>query len=67
MHLDGARGLNAAQRLKVAPSTMVSDFDTVNFCLSKGMGCPVGSMVIGSKEDIEHARVLRKMLGGQMR
>jgi threonine aldolase len=67
MHLDGARGLNAAQSLKVTPSTMVSDFDTVNFCLSKGMGCPVGSMVIGSKEDIEHARVLRKMLGGQMR
>ncbi len=64
MHLDGARGLNAAQYLKVSPSEMVKDFDTVNFCLSKGMGCPVGSMVIGTKEDIEHARVLRKMLGG---
>jgi threonine aldolase len=67
MHLDGARALNAAQFLKVQPAEMVKAFDTVNFCLSKGMGCPVGSMVIGSREDVEFARMLRKMLGGQMR
>ena len=67
MHLDGARCLNAAQYLKINPAEMVKDFNTVNFCLSKGMGCPVGSMIIGTKDDIEHARALRKMLGGQMR
>jgi threonine aldolase len=67
LHLDGARVLNAAAFLDVEPEVMVKDFHTVNFCLSKGMGCPVGSLVIGSAEDIEHARVLRKMLGGQMR
>ena len=48
MHLDGARALNAAVHLNVEPSEMVKDFDTVNFCLSKGMGCPVGSLIIGN-------------------
>ena len=67
MHLDGARVLNAAVFLEKSPAEIAAPFDTINFCLSKGMGCPVGSMVIGSKEDIAHARVLRKMLGGQMR
>jgi threonine aldolase len=67
MHLDAARGLNAAVALNIDPAIMVKDFDTVNFCLSKGMGCPIGSIIIGSSKDIEHARVLRKMLGGQMR
>lgn len=67
LHLDGARCLNAATYLNVDPALLVKDFDTVNFCLSKGMGCPVGSMIIGTEKDIEHARALRKMLGGQMR
>jgi threonine aldolase len=67
MHLDGARGLNAVTYLGVEPAEMVKDFDTVNFCLSKGMGCPIGSMVIGTKEDMAFARILRKLLGGQMR
>jgi threonine aldolase len=67
MHLDGARGLNAVTYLGVEPAEMVKDFDTVNFCLSKGMGCPIGSMVIGTKEDMAFARMLRKLLGGQMR
>ena len=67
MHLDGARGLNAAVYLNVKPDKMVKDFDTVNFCFSKGMGCPVGSMVIGTKADIDFARMIRKMLGGAMR
>jgi len=67
MHLDGARGLNAALKLGMDPAEMVKDFDTVNFCLSKGMGCPVGSLIIGAKDYIDHARVIRKMLGGGMR
>ena len=49
MHLDGARVLNAASYLDIDPADLVQDFDTVNFCLSKGLGCPVGSMVIGTQ------------------
>ena len=67
MHLDGARCLNAAIKLNIEPSKMVQNFDTVNFCLSKGMGCPIGSVIVGTEEDIQHATVIRKMLGGQMR
>jgi threonine aldolase len=67
LHLDAARGLNAAVYLKTDPAVMVKPFNTVNFCLSKGMGCPVGSLIIGSQEDINLARIYRKMLGGQMR
>ena len=46
---------------------MVKYFDIVNVCLSKGMGCPAGSMIAGTEEDIKRARVIRKMLGGGMR
>lgn len=46
---------------------MVKDFDIVNVCLSKGMGCPIGSVVAGTEADIQQARVFRKMLGGGMR
>ena len=46
---------------------MVKDFDVVNVCLSKGMGCPAGSMIAGTEDDIKRARVIRKMLGGGMR
>lgn len=67
MHLDGARALNAAVYLKMDPAEMVEDYDTVNFCLSKGMACPVGSLIIGKKEDIEFAKIVRKMLGGALR
>lgn len=67
MHLDGARALNAAVYLKMDPAEMVADFDTVNFCLSKGMACPIGSLIIGTHEDIEFAKIIRKMLGGAMR
>lgn len=66
MHLDAARGLNAALSLNIDPALMVRDFDTINFCLSKGMGCPAGSLLIGSANDIEYARELCKMLGGSM-
>jgi threonine aldolase len=46
---------------------MVKDFDLVNVCLSKGMGCPMGSMIAGSAKEIARAKVYRKMLGGAMR
>ena len=67
MHLDGARSLNAATSLNIEPAKLVKDFDTINLCMSKGMGCPIGSLLIGSQQDIAHARIIRKMLGGQMR
>ena len=66
-HLDGARVLNAAAYLKTDPRNIADNFNTVNLCLSKGLGCPVGSMVIGTKEDVNHARIMRKILGGAMR
>ena len=52
MHLDGARCLNAAAFLDISPAEMTKDFDTVSVCLSKGLGCPVGSLVVGSEKDI---------------
>lgn len=66
-HLDGARLLNALVETGVSPSEYVEDFDTVSFCLSKGMGCPLGSVLLGTEKDIFEARNLRKMLGGGMR
>jgi threonine aldolase len=67
MHLDGARCMNAAVFLGITPAQMAKDFETVSVCLSKGLGCPVGSLVLGSKKDIEHALIMRKLLGGGMR
>ena len=67
MHLDGARCLNAAVSFGVSPAEMTKRFQTVSVCLSKGLGCPVGSVVIGSRKDIKHALVLRKLLGGNLR
>jgi len=67
VHLDGARVFNAAAALGVSVAKLTSGFDTVMFCLSKGLGAPVGSMVVGSKEAIAQARVHRKALGGGMR
>jgi threonine aldolase len=67
MHLDGARMANACISLNISLSEMAAYFHTITFCLSKGLGAPMGSMLIGSKEDIEYARNLRKMLGGGMR
>jgi threonine aldolase len=66
-HLDGARVFNAAVSLGVDVATLTRGFDTVMFCLSKGLGAPVGSMLVGSKESIAKARVFRKALGGGMR
>ena len=66
-HLDGARVFNAAVALGVSVAELTAGFDTVMFCLSKGLGAPVGSMLVGSAKNIERARVFRKALGGGMR
>ena len=66
-HMDGARIFNAAVALRVAPSELAGATDSVSFCLSKGLSCPVGSLVCGSKEFIDRARKSRKMVGGGMR
>jgi threonine aldolase len=67
VHLDGARIFNAAVSLKEDVSHMTRNVDSVMFCLSKGLGAPVGSLIVGSREFIERARVYRKMFGGGMR
>jgi threonine aldolase len=67
VHLDGARVFNAATTLGLSVAKLTSGFDTVMFCLSKGLGAPVGSLLVGNKKDIERARVYRKALGGGMR
>jgi threonine aldolase len=67
LHLDGARIFNAAVALGVDVKTLSRGFDTIMFCLSKGLGAPVGSMLVASAERIARARSLRKALGGGMR
>jgi threonine aldolase len=67
VHLDGARIFNAAMALGMSVAKLTSGFDTAMFCLSKGLGAPVGSMLVGSREVIAQARVHRKALGGGMR
>ena len=67
VHLDGARIFNASVALGKSVVELTKKFDSVMFCLSKGLGAPVGSMLVGSKEFIEEARIVRKMLGGSMR
>jgi threonine aldolase len=67
LHLDGARIFNAATALGVDVKTLTEGFDTVMFCLSKGLGAPVGSMLTGSAKLMERGRVYRKALGGGMR
>lgn len=67
VHLDGARIFNAAVATGRTVVELTHKFDSVMFCLSKGLGAPVGSMLVGSKAFIEDARQVRKMLGGGMR
>ena len=67
VHLDGARIFNAAVALGVEASEIAATADTVTFCLSKGLACPIGSVFCGSEEDIEAAKRWRKRLGGGMR
>jgi len=67
VHLDGARLFNAAVALEVPSAELVRDVDDVSFCLSKSLSCPVGSVLVGSKDFIDKARRARKMVGGAMR
>jgi len=67
LHLDGARIFNAAVFLKKDVKEFTKYLDSLMFCLSKGLSCPVGSVLCGSKEFIEKARRVRKLLGGGMR
>jgi len=67
VHLDGARIFNAATALNDSVANLARPADSVMFCLSKGLGAPVGSMLLGEKAFIDEARVIRKMLGGGMR
>jgi len=67
VHLDGARIWHAATALALPPSALCEGVDTVQVCLSKGLGAPMGSLLCGSKPAMEAARRLRKMLGGGVR
>lgn len=67
VHVDGARIFNAAIYLKKPVADLVQTVDSVQFCLSKGLACPVGSVLVGTEEFIEKARKNRKMVGGGMR
>jgi threonine aldolase len=67
VHLDGARIFNAAAALNESVADLTKSVDSVQFCLSKGLGAPVGSMVLGTKDFIEEARTWRKRFGGGMR
>ncbi len=67
VHLDGARVFNASVALGKPVAEITRKFDSVMFCLSKGLGAPVGSLLVGSKQFIIQARVVRKSLGGGMR
>ena len=67
LHLDGARIFNASVALGIGVRELTRGFDTVMFCLSKGLGAPVGSMLVGSWALMDRARIIRKGLGGGMR
>jgi len=67
LHLDGARVFNAEVATGVAAATWAAPFDTVAFCLSKGLGAPIGSLVCGTAETVDRLHRIRKMLGGGMR
>lgn len=67
LHLDGARVCNALMVNQLNPATYGSAFDSISICLSKGLGAPVGSVLVGTKEFIHKARRVRKVMGGGMR
>lgn len=67
LHLDGARIMNALTVTNESPAETGKLFDTISFCLSKGLGAPIGSLLISSKENIRYARHIRKVMGGGMR
>jgi threonine aldolase len=67
MHIDGARVFNAAVATNIEPAKIASLADSLTFCLSKGLSCPFGSVIVGSKDFIAEARRNRQMVGGGMR
>jgi len=67
LHLDGARIFNALVEADYTAKDIGAQFDTISICLSKGLGAPVGSLLLGSKTDIKKARRIRKLFGGGMR
>lgn len=67
LHLDGARLFNALVETRETPKDYGQVFDTISICLSKGLGCPVGSLLLGTKEVIKKARRFRKVMGGGWR
>jgi threonine aldolase len=67
LHLDGARLFNALVENGVNPQTYGAQFDSISICLSKGLGAPIGSLLLGSADFIEKARRVRKVMGGGMR
>jgi threonine aldolase len=67
LHVDGARFFNATVALGVAPRDLAAPADSVTFCLSKGLACPIGSVVVGGRDFIARARRGRKLVGGGMR
>ena len=67
VHMDGARVFNAAIAFGIPVNTLVRTADSIMFCLSKGLSAPVGSMVVGSRDFLQRAQRMRKLLGGGMR
>ncbi len=67
LHIDGARFFNAVVALGTTAAALAEPADSLTFCLSKGLACPVGSVVVGSREFVRRARRARKLLGGGMR
>jgi threonine aldolase len=67
LHLDGARIFNALVESQTTPAQIAAYFDSVSVCLSKGLGAPVGSLLVGNKEFIKRGRKIRKIFGGGMR
>ncbi|MFT5507524.1 MAG: threonine aldolase [Hyphomicrobiaceae bacterium] len=67
VHLDGARLFNATQALGIEPAALAATADTVSLCLSKGLGTPAGTLLLGPKDVLHRARRWRKILGGGMR
>ena len=67
LHIDGARIFNATTALNISLADLMQNVDSVTFCLSKGLACPIGSIICGSEDFIYSARRMRKVLGGGMR
>ena len=67
LHLDGARLMNALVETGIDPKKYAAEFDSISLCLSKGLGAPVGSVLIGTKDFITRSRRVRKVFGGGMR